>query len=352
MDHLAYSDLYDRVTVERCREHKKLVEEQIAAINPNDPMAKDKRIACAHVLRLTLYFISGDRAVEKESTIKKWLDRSQGLEIFKEQVQPRRGIRCLRCSKEMSFSSKVLYSSEVGKERVLLFYDCPLGCMPRRAFFNDGEEFVSKPNACEKCGSTVQENDSRNGDVITITLTCKSCGHSKIDTLDLGRKSKQETLIDDDYARDRQLYCLSAEAMGKYISERANLDHFADLVKRMEAKKQEEEKRASLPPIEMLNIAGLQACIKSQLESRGFAQLECSHPENNKKGLLVTTTVQDSIPTRDEKTALKEFCAGMSTLDGTNWKLVKSSVTYSLGVISARLQGFKNETDAFTKEEP
>lgn len=39
MDELAYSDLYDRVTVERCREHKKLVEEQAEAIDPNDPMA-------------------------------------------------------------------------------------------------------------------------------------------------------------------------------------------------------------------------------------------------------------------------------------------------------------------------
>ena len=352
MDELTYSDLYDRVTVERCREHKKLVEEQIEAIDPNDPTAKAKKIACAHLLHLTLYFISGDRAVEKGSAIKKWLDRNQELALFKEQAQPRRGIRCLRCSKEMNFSSKTLYSLERGKERVLLFYDCPLGCMPRRAFFNDGEEFVSKPKSCEKCSSPVQEDDSRSGDIVTITLICKNCGHSKIETLELGSKSKEEPLIDDDYARDRLLYCLSAEATGKYISERANLDHFADLVKRMETKKQEEEKRVSVPPVEMLNIAGLQARIKPRLESRGFVQLECSNPENNKKGLLVTMAVQDSVPARKEKNALKDFCAEMLVLDGTNWKFIKSSMNYSLGVISVKLRGFKNETDAHIHEDP
>lgn len=73
---------------------------------------------------LIMYFETGNRYRDKESTIQGWMDKDKLRDEKIENAQPLEGIYCLSCGQSMDCSSKDL-RDEQGIERILFWYDCP-----------------------------------------------------------------------------------------------------------------------------------------------------------------------------------------------------------------------------------
>ena len=233
-----YIDRYDRHTVERCRkaekrwseqkelpplEGKKLSEEQATAI---------KKMGT----ELYLHFETGERYLKKEETIKEWMDADQKKDDLLESAQAPEGIRCLTCRKLVTPTYKQLWT-ELGKEdRVLFMYDCANNCVPRRSFFSDGQEWRSKANLCPRCSTALDHDSKDDGKKLVTTDTCPKCGYTKTDEIEWTYKKEEE--VDEDFAKDRDRFCLTDEEGQKYQSEKWNLERMG---KFMEEWKEQEK---------------------------------------------------------------------------------------------------------------
>jgi len=201
-----YVDLYDKHTVERCRRAEK------RSSDTDVPEAKKvtKREAKAivnHVNELMLTFEKGERWANKDKTINDWMERDRKKDEFIESANAPEDIRCLTCRNHLKVESKQLWHGGSDEdERILFMYECPNQCLPRRAFFNDGEEWRSKPHLCTKCNNPTKSEVSDDDVKMVTTYTCPSCKYVEVDEYEW---SKQEDEYDEHFAADRDRFCLS-----------------------------------------------------------------------------------------------------------------------------------------------
>lgn len=242
-----YIDLYDKHTVEKCRslenrwkdkfppskeylENNKVTEHEAKMIN---------KIAEDFCMRQT----TGERYSNKESTIREWIERDEQRDRLYENTEPPENIRCLTCRNKMSVSIKVLDIGFDNKpDRILFILACPNKCLPNRAFFSDGEEFRSKPNLCPNCNSSLETKDDKTEDKIITTYSCFNCSYSKKEELDTS--PKEEETFDENFAKDRDRFCLTKEEGEKYQREKFELQQLAKFSE--EWKKKEEERAKKL----------------------------------------------------------------------------------------------------------
>jgi hypothetical protein len=103
-------------------------------------------------LERSLMFEKGDRYLHKEETIRDWMVADEARDELYESAEPPADVRCLKCRSIMNLLDKNLYTGGLNEpDRVLFMFDCPNGCLPRRAFYDNGEEWKPKPNPCPKC---------------------------------------------------------------------------------------------------------------------------------------------------------------------------------------------------------
>ncbi len=326
-----YSDLYDRGTVEQCRWWE------------GEPDKKQGMKALA--AELTIYAIKGERYLKKEETIREWMDKDSKKDELFDSVQPLEGIRCLTCKSPMTVILKELHSQGLNEEsRVLFMYSCPNGCLPRRAFYNNGEEWRPTPHLCLKCNSKTKERNIRLGNVITTTYTCLECKYREVEKLDLDAKPKS-VKPDPNFAKDRDRFCLSKEEGEEYRATKMQLEQFSKFVKEWDEKQKHKEIYDKVERINKLNIAGLKNLLISILEKEQYIDLEFSQPEI-KRDIIVSFTVQDNKADRgeyDSKHQLQKLI--QSTLVNTNWRLMSEGIDYRLGILTGRLRGYEAEED-------
>ena len=220
-----YSDLYDRHTVELCR-----ITDRPSDHKPEIP--KDKKISKRQALdidkwakELILHFRTGERYLNKENTIKEWMDADKAKDDLYESAQAPEDIRCLTCRNRMVPTFKDLWSVGSEGDRVLFMYDCPNKCMPRRAFFSDGEEWRSKPNLCPSCSTEFEHKEKNDGIKLVTTYTCPKCKFVKTD--EIVWSSKKEEEIDDNFAKDRDRFCLTEEKGKEFQEEKYDWEQMA-----------------------------------------------------------------------------------------------------------------------------
>jgi len=78
-------------------------------------------------------------------------------------------------------------------------FDCPNGCLPRRAFYDDGEEWKPKPNPCPKCGKRLDAEDNTTEAKFITHYKCISCGFTK--TEELERTANKKEKIDENFEK-------------------------------------------------------------------------------------------------------------------------------------------------------
>jgi len=340
-----YSDLYDRFTVEKCRRWGKNGESEDTELKKDFGKNEAKKIkqglAAKLVIPVALYFIKGERYAQKAKTIREWMDADREKDELLASAAPPR-VQCLKCGSALVANYKDLHSSWPDeKDRVLFMYDCPNGCLPRRAFFNDGEEWRPKRHLCPKCDGEVKEENLKDTEKITTIYTCLKCGNKEEEIFDLNPKREPEK-TDPDFEKDRQRFCMTKEEGDEYIESKVHLENFSRLTKEI---KEKEEVQKKLVGIKKLPVAGLRDLLSPLLEKEGYIKLEFAKPEID-RDVIIQFDIQDSQSIREEYDSVHRLQKIIKlALDKTNWRLMSEGVYYKLGILSGRLRGYENDED-------
>jgi ribosomal protein S27AE len=215
-DQQEYIDQYDRMTVEHCRRMDVLLSDSDSdSVDGEEFSKKQKEAIQKEAHKLFMFYERGERYLNKEKTIREWMERDRQKDELYETAQAPENIRCLTCRNRMTPTFKELWANMDKKDRVLFMYDCPNKCLPRRAFFSDGEEFRSEPNLCPTCGEDLRISSNNDGIKLVTTYSCQKCGYSKTDEYTWSKNKE----IDVNFAKDRNRYCMT-ERRGERISRR------------------------------------------------------------------------------------------------------------------------------------
>lgn len=188
-----YEELYDKGTVYQCR----LTEKSAQKIKEEDvqkciklPKGYNKDGLHRYINDLILYFKTGDRYSEKESTIREWMEKDKERDDFYNQPEPL--AYCPKCNKKMTLTFKHLEEKlETQKMRVLYLFKCEK-CDQKRGVYDDGEPYVFKNDICPKCKTELEIKTRETKRKVTIKSNCAKCGYNNTRSYDLNEKPKDE----------------------------------------------------------------------------------------------------------------------------------------------------------------
>lgn len=245
--HQYYVDLYDRGTVERCRRLDK------PSVEPSEEELKEKNISKEQnalldkgARDLLIHIEAGERYLNKEKTIREWMESDEKKDYIYESAQAPEDIRCLTCRNRLKSTFKELWYEDGKEDRVLFMYDCVNKCLPRRAFFSEGEEWRTKPHLCKNC-NTPTDHTSEDMELKIITkYSCSKCGN--VETDEYVKFVKEEEEIDEKYPADRDRFCLTDEDGKKYQEEKWNFQQLSKFLEEMKEKDDARQKKLEENP--------------------------------------------------------------------------------------------------------
>ncbi len=342
-DYNYYSELYDKITIDRCKSLEK--SDGLKSLEDKDEnVAKFKKEffeAC--VAPTSLYFMKGERHYDKDKTIQEWMERDRELDKKLENAHEPKGVRCIGCSSlKMKCISRDLMGYTNGKDEVVFMFQCEK-CSKRRAYWENGKEWEPRSNPCPKCKSYLQSEHKRKGNIIETIYFCSDCNYKEVESLDLDRKSEDD--VDEDFEANRKKYCLSTEDGISYLAERGHLESMKQLVDEMKEKEENTELYDEISKIKKLTIIELQNLLNPVLEKNGFSNLEFEKPEIL-KDVVLGFGLQDNKIGREKMVSVQDFQTLVKkTLASTNWRIMSDGISYKLGFLSGRLKGVENEED-------
>jgi len=280
----------------------------------------------------------------KEKTVNEWMESGRRKdELYENAVSPR-DVRCLHCSNLISLKSKILYNHTDEDDRVLFMYTCPNKCLPNRAFYDNGEEYQSKPNLCPKCNSYLKREQERvEGKKIITTDICHECDYKNIDEYELS--SEKEEKPDLNYERDKERFCLSGQRLADNLEERRRHQGIGELVNSWKEKEEHKEDYDAVDNLKKLTITQLEEVIKDASEKEGYVNLRFENPDMG-KDMVVPFLINDSKPDRKDRSSSLELQRIIkNTLQDTNWRLMSDGISYRLGILTGRLRAYEHEED-------
>lgn len=342
-----YVDQYDRITVEKCRRLERIHRETLKEKTPKDKarnLSKEE-IARAHTTahNLMMFFEKGEAHVNKDKTIQKWIERDQVLDDLLESAQPPEDIRCLTCRSITKSTHKHVHSEGLdGENRVLFMLECPNGCLPHRAFFDDGEEWKLKPVLCPKCKTDMDHDVKRKGNPITSIDTCPNCGHVKKDTYSLSSKKEK---VDKSFVKDRDRFCLSEKEGQDYITAKTQMEGMSQMLKEWKEKEKHKDDYDAVEKLQKLTIVDLEKLLTPLCKKHGYIKLTLNAPDMG-KDLIVPFTVHDSKSERRDRASTHELQKLIKkALVDTNWRLMSGGCDYRLGIVTGRLRAYERDED-------
>jgi len=242
-----YSDLYDRHTVDMC--HR--TEQSFKNKDTDLPLAEgiteeEAKGVKKFAMKWYLHMEMGERYLNKEKTIQEWMETDRRKDELYESAQAPEDIRCLTCRNRLKPTFKELWSEIDKPDRVLFMYDCPNKCLPRRAFFSDGEEWRVKTILCSKCDTALDQKADDNGEKLVTTRTCSKCGYSESD--EMVWTHKKDDGVDENFAKDRDRFCMTDEEGKKFQEEKWNLQQMAKFVDEWKEKDKAREEKLKANP--------------------------------------------------------------------------------------------------------
>ncbi|MFA6608446.1 MAG: hypothetical protein WCT07_00860 [Candidatus Paceibacterota bacterium] len=246
-DRQEYIDRYDRMTVGRCRRLEKSYNEKDTSLPKVKGVSKKQAEHMRKVVAdLFLHFETGEMYLNKEKTIQEWMDSDRKRDELYESAQAPEDMRCLTCRNRLKPTFKELWSELNKEDRVLFMYDCPNQCLPRRAFFSDGEEWRVKPDLCPHCNSLLKRSEKNTSEKLVTTFTCSKCKYSKTEDYIWTKKEAED--IDENFAIDRDRFCLTHEAGKKYQEEKWGLQQMAKFSEEWKEKEKAREEKLKENP--------------------------------------------------------------------------------------------------------
>jgi hypothetical protein len=303
-----YVDSYDKVTVSYCRDEERFFEE--LKKSPNKKVKKGEEQMYIGLMGmakdLVMYFVIGDRYKNKEKTIKEWMDRDKAKDELLESAEPIEGVRCLKCGSLMNPNFRDLYDwGTDNRVRVLFMYDCPKGCIPRRAFYSDGEEYIPKHTG------------------------------AKLDF------SKTKEKHDPDFLKDKARFCLTEEKGQEYIRGEEDRERLSELMKKHD---EIDENKEALSKIEKLTAFELEKFLSPKLGRQGYMGFKFGTPEIG-KDIFLPFTVTDTHPRGERESSYDLKRLVHKVLEGVNWRLMSDGISYRVGILSGRLRAYEKDED-------
>jgi hypothetical protein len=337
-----YIDRYDRSTVNLMRMKEKLFLERDVKFKSNKKADKFMRATNGLTKDLALYFETGERYLNKSETIREWMEEDRQRDSLIESAEPPVGIFCLVCGKEMIVESKVLHSGSLNtKDKVLFIFRCE-SCRQGRGFFHTGEEFITKPEHCDKCGSVLDKTHKRTEEKIITYYRCSEHGLVKTDELDMGVQAEE---ADPNYETDRDRFCVSAKDGQEYLSFKIKSEQLKEVLKKIEDREVNKDLYDKVASIKKLSIVELENLLIPEMEKNGYIKLELMKPIMRRE-VTADFTVRDTQPGRDSyqsRSCFKKIV--IDILKDTNWRLVISNIQVQLGILSGSIKGYEHEED-------
>lgn len=363
-DEQYYTDLYDLFTIKACLKvvhfwqdlyEKKDTDPKLKEI-PSDELEKGFN----HYLNRELMFRKGEEYRSKSKTISEWIERDRVRQDKIDNTPAPSNIACPKCNSLMVVENfKHLEDWPEDKPmRVLFIFECPK-CKKRLGLYDNGEEHISKPNLCSKCGKEIKTTYKEKDGVSTTTEKCTSCTYKNVEVEDWAKhklereaeKKKDIELLE----KYRSEFCLS-EKEGKEYIELVEAMEVANVVHDEEMHKFDNPLYERSLQLKKTNITDLEILLTKSLESAKYAKLSFEKPEIGQY-VIVPFTVQDTDSSRRDRISVSELEKIIkNSLEDTNWRLLSNSVSYRLGYLEGRLKGYEREEDmlklAGKKEEP
>lgn len=240
-----YIDLYDKHTVEMCRYFES------NKVSPDVPKGKKVDVKQLQAITdwaedLMLTFKKGERWENKNKTINEWMEKDRQRDELLESTNPPEDIRCLTCRNQLKVDSKqLLHGDDKKPDRILFIFECPNKCLPRRTFFNDGEEWRSKQHVCAQCRGVTKHKVTDDNVKMVTTYTCVSCKYVEVDEYEW---SKKEDEYDEHFAADRDRFCLSDEEGRKFQDMKWSMERMAKFGEEWEEKEKARAKKLEENP--------------------------------------------------------------------------------------------------------
>ena len=336
-----YIDRYDRLTVERCRWAEKAVTgSKVQKHHKKKLDEKESERMTGAFNKLHLYFVQGEMYSKKEGAITKWMSEDEERDRFYENAKAPSDIKCLTCDREMFVSHDHLETNLDKPDRVLFMYDCTLGHTPRRAFYNDGEEWNYKKPLCPKCQTPFEQVDKDTDKQFNTISTCPNCGHVEESKIPKTADKEKEDL---DFEKDRARFCNDEEGM-KYVEWMNTAKELTKVVEKIEEKEKNKDLYDKVENLRKLTVPQLKQHITESLSDESYTNLVFEQP-NIERIVTIGFSIED--PTEqeeyDSRTKLSKFLK--ETLKETNWRLMSDGIDYRLGVLTGRLRCYEKEED-------
>jgi hypothetical protein len=343
-----YNDLYDLLTIKDCLSSidfwRKTYREKKSDKSGSE---KDKLKAFSIGLNLDLFQIKGERYVHRQQSIQEMINDDKKKQDFYDSASEPSDIYCKICGRQLYSDFKILEDYTDKPLRVLFYFPCKT-CKKKRGIYNTGEEHISKPELCPKCGYDIKTSYKRTGKKVTTIRKCTHCKFSETELEDFEKESKG---WDKKQAEDRKLFekyrsefCLSKKAGQEYVVSKENIKQMGKMVDEFNQKKADPAYNKA-KQLKKLNVIELEKLLNNVLEKEKYIKLTLDKPEIDRY-VIVPFTVQDADSSRKENESTSKLQKTIkNALEETNWRLMSEGTTYRLGYVYGRIKGYEREED-------
>lgn len=305
-------------------------------------------------LNYFLYFQKGERYRNKKKTIDEWMTKDKvQQDKFDNALEPQ-NVFCTKCNVLMHGTFKELENYTDEPVRIFFFFECPK-CKKRKGIYENGEEKISKPPTCSKCGKIARMTYKKKGKVITWTTKCSSCGYKEVNVDDF---DKNHAEFEKERAKDKELlekyrkdFCFTNEQGQEFIEYIEKLE-VAKQVKEETMQKYQSPIYQKIIHLKKLGIVELEKLLAENLEKEKYVKLTLDKPQIG-QFVIVSITVMDANPSQQNYLRINSLQKLIKDLlENTNWRLVSNSLSYRLGYISGQLKGYERDEDIMKLEYP
>lgn len=348
LDH--YLDLYDLLTIKTCR---RIVDFYQQALDEASSSEKSKNLSQREIektfnymLNMKLFELKASEYKRKQAKIDEWMEKDRIRQNYYDYT-PAPIVRCPKCNKLLKLDCKSLHDIDEKHLKMQFFFACKK-CDYRGWFTEEGESIPRTIPKCSKCGKEATNSHERQGNVITSTTTCNTCGFQEVDVDDFDKwdeESRKEKEADRALLEKyRDQYCFSKEDGEKAVAfiEQAE---YAHKVYEFEKAKYDDPVYNELTKVKKISFAELESRIKPLLKKEQYSKLVFDNPKLERQ-VIVKFTIQDANFKRSEKESISTLKKILNQdLANTNWRLSSSGIRYRLGFLSGDLRGYESQED-------
>lgn len=350
-----YIDIFDLITVKECLRvidtFKEIYKDSKNDDRVKDVSEEDRIKTFNQLLHWKLLTVKGEKYRHRSQRIEEMYEDDKKKQKFYDNALEPSNINCKTCGKHIFSETKILEDYMDTPMRVLFYFPCKT-CNVKRAVYNTGEEYESKPLLCPKCKSEINESHKIKGKgEDKIIIWKKKCPSCKFEDEIIDDFAKKRAQWKKEKEEDKQLlekyrdeFCLSDEKGKEYI-ELIEAMEVANVVHDEEMQKYDNSAYQKSLQLKKTNIPDLEKLLNEVLEKGRYIKLSLEKPEISEH-VIVPFNVQDSDSSRDRRLSSSELEKIIKTvLEDTNWRLISNSIIYRLGYLEGKLKGYESEED-------